>query len=132
MTRRPPPLGVRYLSVPEAAGELGVSRRTIYRWVSLGKLPALTITPKVLRVEALTVVDGSVGPVDDLPEMVSARWFRRNLRVAEWALIQWIQQGLVPMRLVKVDGHLVRAMSRREFLRWCIDRTTGDRRTDAA
>jgi excisionase family DNA binding protein len=42
----------RLLSTAEAAELLGISRRTVYRWIALGELPALRLgpAPALLRI----------------------------------------------------------------------------------
>lgn len=41
----------RYLSVPDVAEELGVSVRTVRRWIAAGRLPILRPSPRCIRVD---------------------------------------------------------------------------------
>lgn len=56
-----------YLTVPEAAKELHVSRQTVHRWVAAGKLRAVRVGG-VLRVprSALSQVAGEYKPGDQV------------------------------------------------------------------
>ncbi|MDH3049747.1 helix-turn-helix domain-containing protein [Gordonia alkanivorans] len=38
------------ISISQAAAHLGVSTRTIRRWITAGELPATRIGPKLLRI----------------------------------------------------------------------------------
>ncbi len=42
----------RYLSLQDIAEELGISDRTVRRWVASGKLPAIRPSERVIRVKA--------------------------------------------------------------------------------
>lgn len=39
-----------YISVKEAAAELGVSPSTVWRWIDARRLPAIRIGPKMIRI----------------------------------------------------------------------------------
>ncbi|MGY3555649.1 helix-turn-helix domain-containing protein [Williamsia sp. R60] len=41
-----------YLSLQDIADELGISDRTVRRWVASGQLKAVRPSPRVIRVEA--------------------------------------------------------------------------------
>ncbi|WAC55018.1 helix-turn-helix transcriptional regulator [Gordonia sp. SL306] len=42
----------RYLSLQDIAEELGISDRTVRRWIATGQLKAVRPSPRVIRVEA--------------------------------------------------------------------------------
>ena len=42
----------RYLSLQDIAEELGISDRTVRRWVASGRLPAVRPSERVIRVKA--------------------------------------------------------------------------------
>lgn len=42
----------RYLSLQDIAEELGISDRTVRRWIATGRLKAVRPSPRVIRVEA--------------------------------------------------------------------------------
>lgn len=42
----------RYLSLQDIADELGISDRTVRRWIATGRLKAIQPSPRVIRVEA--------------------------------------------------------------------------------
>lgn len=41
-----------YLSLQDVAEELGISDRTVRRWISTGRLKAIQPSPRVIRIEA--------------------------------------------------------------------------------
>lgn len=47
----------RLLTVDEAADVLGVSKRTVYRWVEDGRLNAMRLSRRVLRISARDIGD---------------------------------------------------------------------------
>ena len=72
-----------YLSVKEAAAELGVSPSTIWRWIEAGRLPAQRIGPKLIRLRAVDVI-GSLRahdrPALAVPEVDPWEEVRRSIR----------------------------------------------------
>lgn len=56
-----------YLSVKEAAAELGVSPSTIWRWIEAGRLPAQRIGPKIIRLRRDDVSLSIATSVDSIP-----------------------------------------------------------------
>jgi excisionase family DNA binding protein len=74
-------------TVAEAAERLGVSASTVWRWIDAGKLPALRVGPKAIRIRNRDV-DGATRPhpgsepvgelriytdIKDIPPMTEAR-----------------------------------------------------------
>lgn len=114
-----------YLLPSEAADRLGVSRRALNRRILLQELPALRVSPRIWRVEARAL--GLVhDPLGGIPETVTTRWCRERLRVSERQLLRLVQSGQIPMTKRSALRHAPWTMTRREFVSWVIDNTTGD------
>jgi excisionase family DNA binding protein len=74
-----------FVTVREAAGTLGVSPSTVWRWVDAGKLPASRVGPRAIRIRR-SDVEAAIGP--------------RHLRAAhagEMRIYTDIKEALRPM-----------------------------------
>jgi excisionase family DNA binding protein len=117
------PPSARYLSVPEAADILGVSRRTVLRRVWMHELPALHVGPTLLRVEGWSIDDQRPYALpDDVPDRVGIAWLSSTWRVNDKLLHKLVHRRWLPME----RGPGGWSMSRRAFIRTSIDNTTGD------
>ena len=69
-----------YLSVKEAAAELGVSPSTIWRWIEAGRLPAQRIGPKIIRLRQADVARSVGSRSAVVPEADPWEEVRRSIR----------------------------------------------------
>jgi excisionase family DNA binding protein len=73
-----------FVTVREAAGTLGVSPSTVWRWVDAGKLPASRVGPRAIRIRR-SDVEAAVRPRHAAPA--------RN----EWRIYTDINEALKPL-----------------------------------
>lgn len=59
--------GAEFCTVADAADALGVSVSTVWRWVDAGKLPAVRIGPRAIRIRRHDVA-AAIRPVKDTPQ----------------------------------------------------------------
>ncbi len=69
-----------YMTVKEAAAELGVSPSTIWRWISAGRIPAQRIGPKIIRLRKRDVDEAGAHPAFAFASTDPWEAIRRSLR----------------------------------------------------
>lgn len=112
-----------YLDTAEAAELLGISQRAVYRKIRAHELPAMELSTRIVRVEAVAIDPTAPPPIPaDLPPEVTLSFLAKLWRVSLPPLLTLAGSGALPMQ--QVAGCWF--MSRRAFLRFVNDRTTGD------
>jgi len=112
-----------YLDTGEAAELLGQHQRTVRRRAMLHEIPALQISPQVLRIEAVSLDPAAPPPIPpQVPAEITIGWLSKLWRVHPVTLTAMAGRGELPME--QIGGCWV--MSRRQFLRFVNDHSTGD------
>lgn len=106
-----------YMTVKEAAAELGVSPSTIWRWIEAGRLPAQRIGPKIIRLKA-----GDVETAAGKSAPKGGRAARENgiQEVQQFQTVEEFKRSLKPRteeEIKKFDEALRRADEIREQIR---------------
>ncbi len=96
----------QFYTVQEAAGVLGLSPSTIWRWIESEKLPAYRIGPKAVRIRK-SDLEAAVKP---------ARTGRREVNVMRSSAAAAVDIANKPLTRAEAD-HLLRATERARTLR---------------